>query len=179
MFIDRVVDRYDEPHANLCGDCTLCLEACPTDAFAAPGVVDARRCIAYHTIENRGLVPLALRPKLTAHVFGCDVCQEVCPFNRRPSLPSGDPRSAARPIGLLSAEQLAALDAAAFARLSSGTALVRARHDGIRRNAALALGAARRRAARPVLERLAHDASALVSEAARWALARLGSRFRS
>jgi epoxyqueuosine reductase len=172
MFLDRAVDRYDQPQANLCGDCTLCLRGCPTAAFPSPGVVDARRCLSYQTIENHGLVPLSLRPKLGGHVFGCDVCQEVCPFNRA-DLPPGDARFAARPIGLMAPEELAALDQATFDKLAAGSALPRARFDGLRRNAVLAMGTARARRARPLLERLAADPSPLVSEAAQWVLARL------
>jgi epoxyqueuosine reductase len=173
MFVDRAVDRYDEPHPNLCGECTACLRGCPTRAFPAPGVVDARRCLSYQTIENRGAVPDELRGKLKGRIFGCDVCQEVCPFNRR-ELPAGDPIFAPRPLGGMTEEEIAALSPEEFSRLSSGMALARAQYDGLRRNAVLALGAARRRRARPLLERLSHDPSALVRDAARWSLARLG-----
>jgi epoxyqueuosine reductase len=169
MFLDRAVDGHDSPHANLCGDCTRCLTACPTDALPSPGVVDARRCISYQTIENQGLVPLELRPRLRGHLFGCDVCQEVCPFNRT-ELPAGDARFAARPLGLMREEEIAALSREAFDRLSAGMALARARYDGLRRNAILALGPARARQARPLLERLALDDSPIVRDAARWAL---------
>jgi epoxyqueuosine reductase len=100
MFLDRAVDVYDEPYANQCGECTRCLVGCPTEAIPTPGVVDARRCIAYHTIESPDVAPEALRPRLRGHLFGCDVCQEVCPFNQR-DLPEGDPRFAARPLGLM------------------------------------------------------------------------------
>jgi epoxyqueuosine reductase len=172
MFLDRAVDRYDPPHGELCGDCTLCLRACPTGAFPAPGVVDARRCLSYQTIENQGVVPEEVRDGFKGRVFGCDVCQEVCPFNRRP-LPTGDARFDPRPLGLMAAEELAALTADEFERLSSGMALARAGYDGLRRNAVLALGASRKRQARPLLERLSEDPSELVAEAARWALARL------
>ena len=89
MFVDREVDAYDEPHDERCGDCTLCLRGCPTQAFPSPGVVDARRCLAYHSIENHGDVPEPLRRAFRGRVFGCDVCQDVCPFNRGP-LPEGD-----------------------------------------------------------------------------------------
>jgi epoxyqueuosine reductase len=169
MFLDREVEAYDEPQANLCGDCTLCLTACPTSALPAPGVVDARRCISYQTIENQGLVPLSLRPRLRGHLFGCDVCQEVCPFNRA-DLPEGDPRFDPRPLGLMPAEEVAALSREAFDRLSAGSGLARAKYDGLRRNAIFALGPARARRARALLERLAQDPSPIVSDAARWAL---------
>jgi epoxyqueuosine reductase len=169
MFLDRAVDDYDQPHANLCGDCTRCLSACPTEALPVPGVVDARRCISYQTIENEGLVPLSLRPRLRGHLFGCDVCQDVCPFNRG-ELPEGDPRFDPRPLGLMPPEQVAALSREEFERLSAGTALARAKYDGLRRNAIFALRPARARRTRALLERLAQDPSPLVSEAARWVL---------
>jgi epoxyqueuosine reductase len=174
MFIDRAVDTYDSPHDNRCGDCTLCLKACPTQAFPQPGVVDARRCISYQSIENRAVVPLPLRRGFRGRVFGCDVCQDVCPFNRA-DLPPGDARFDARPIGLMSPQQLAGLSAEEFQRLAAGSALARAQYDGIRRNAVLALGAARDVRARALLERLASDASAVVSEAATWALGEIGN----
>ena len=176
MFLDRAVDRYDQPHPGLCGDCDRCLRACPTRAFPAPGVVDARRCLSYQTIENnQAPIPVPLRLRLKTRVFGCDACQEICPFNHA-ALPAGDPRFAPRPLGLMSPEEIAGLTPDQFARLSSGMALARARYDGLRRNAILALGAARRESARPLLRRLADaDASVMVREAARWALARLST----
>jgi epoxyqueuosine reductase len=170
MFLDRAVDVYDQPHGNLCGDCTRCLVGCPTDAFPRPGVVDARRCLAYHTIESAELAPPDLRPRLRGHVFGCDVCQEVCPFNHR-DLPAGDDRLRARPLGLMPDEQIAALGREEFDQLSAGMALVRAQYDGMRRNAILALGPARARRARPLLLRLSDDESPVVQAAARWVLA--------
>jgi epoxyqueuosine reductase len=172
MFLDRAVDAYDAPHPNLCGDCEACLKGCPTAAFPTPGVVDARRCLSYQTIENQGPVPEELRPRFVGRVFGCDICQEVCPFNRK-TLPEGDARFAPRPLGTMSAEEIAGLTAPEFDRLAAGMALVRAQYDGLRRNAVLALGAGRRQEARPLLEKLCEDASPLVAEAARWSLARL------
>jgi epoxyqueuosine reductase len=175
MFMDRAVDRHDQEQAQLCGDCTRCLQACPTDAFPAPGVVDARRCLSYQTIENQGLVPLPLRPRVTGHVFGCDVCQEVCPFNHG-ELPVGDARFAARPLGLLPPEQIAALDREQFDRLAPGMALARPGYDGLRRNAILALGKVRGQRVRPLLARLADDPSPIVKDAARWLLEQLDQR---
>jgi epoxyqueuosine reductase len=176
MFVDRAVDRFDDRHANLCGACARCLPACPTRAFPEPGVVDARRCIAYQTIENRGLVPLGLRPRLRRHVFGCDVCQDVCPWNAGAA--GGEVAAAppARELGLMPPEAVAALPPEEIRRRAAGSALARVGPDGLRRNALLALGPARARRLRPLLERLAADPSPLVSEAARWVLFRVTSR---
>lgn len=175
MYLNRAVDAYDEPMEDLCGSCDRCLRACPTAAFPAPQVVDARKCIAYQSIENRGPVPEALRPGFRTRAFGCDVCQDVCPFNRHAEAPAPDPVVAPRPIGLMSPRALAELDEASFVRLAAGTPLPRIGYHGLRRNAVFALGAARDETARPTLERLAHDADAQVAEAARWALQRLSS----
>jgi epoxyqueuosine reductase len=172
MFMDRAVSAYDEPHDDRCGSCTLCLRGCPTKAFPAPGVVDARRCLSYQSIENRGEVPEALRRGFRGRVFGCDVCQEVCPYNRG-EVPEGDERFAPRPLAGLEPAALAALPPAELERLAAGMALARANPDGLRRNALYAIGAARDRAARPVVERLTGDPSPTVREAAAWALHRL------
>jgi epoxyqueuosine reductase len=172
MFLDRAVDRYDEPQESLCGACTRCLDACPTEAFAGPGVVDSRRCIAYQSIENRGGVPEALRQGFVGRVFGCDVCQDVCPFNHD-GVPEGDARFAARPLSARRPAELAAMSEDQFMTEAAGMAVMRTGYHGLRRNALYAIGAARTRAARPVVERLCDDSNPNVSEAARWALARL------
>jgi epoxyqueuosine reductase len=175
MYLDREVDAHDAPHADLCGDCALCLRACPTDAFPAPGVVDARRCIAYHTIENEGHAPDDVRPRLRGHLFGCDVCQEVCPFNHA-GRPPGDDRLRPRALGLMPPSEVAALSPEDHARLAPGTALARAGYHGLRRNAILAMSAAEAARSRALLERLAGDASPIVADAARWRLQRLEPR---
>jgi epoxyqueuosine reductase len=172
MFMDREVDAYDEPHDERCGDCVLCLRGCPTKAFPSPGVVDARRCLSYQSIENRGEVPEALRRGFRGRVFGCDVCQDVCPFNRG-ALPEGDARWEPRPLAGLAPAELAALGLDEFQRLSAGMAVARAQYDGLRRNALYAIGASRDRAARPVVEKLAEDSSPAVRGAAAWARDRL------
>jgi epoxyqueuosine reductase len=173
MFVDRAVDAYDRPHDGRCGSCTLCLEGCPTGAFPSAGVVDARRCLSYQSIENHGAVPEDLRLEFRGRLFGCDVCQDVCPWNHRPQ-PEGDARFAPRPLAALSPAEVAALTPEAFHRLAAGMAVARAQYDGLRRNALYAIGAARDRAARPAVDRLAQDASEVVRDAARWAQGRLG-----
>ena len=172
MFLDQAVDRYDAPQENLCGDCTRCLRACPTRAIPEPGVVDARRCLAYQSIENRGQVPVPLRRGFVGRVFGCDVCQDVCPFNHD-GIPAGDPRFEPRALAMMAPAEMAALERGDFDRLAAGMALVRPRYDGFRRNALLALGAARDRSARAIVDKLRGDGSAMVSEAAAWALSRI------
>ncbi len=172
LILDREVDRYAEgPQLDRCGSCNLCVSSCPTEAITADGLVDSRRCLSYQTIENRGEVPEPLRSAFGGLVFGCDICQEVCPLNHAP-VQAGD-RFAPRAVAGLSARELAGLTRERYAELIPGTALARAKYDGLRRNAAYALGAAREREARPVLEQLAGDESEQVRSAARWALEQL------
>jgi epoxyqueuosine reductase len=179
MFLDRAVDAYDEPQSNLCGDCTRCLGACPTGAFPEPGVVDARRCIAYQSIENRAAVPEPVRKGFVGRVFGCDVCQDVCPFNRD-DIPVGDARFTPRDLAMLSPAEMAALTEDDYRRLSAGMALVRAQYDGFRRNALLMIGAARASddTSRSVADLLRADPSPIVAEAATWALEQIDARTR-
>ncbi len=173
LILDAQVDRYAEgPTTDVCGRCQLCLTACPTGALVAERVVDARRCLSYQTIENEGPAPAALRPAYQQIAFGCDVCQDVCPLNVTPVL-AGE-RFSPRPVAGLSVQQLAALTPDAYAQLTPGTPLARAGYDGLRRNAAYALGASKDQAARSLLERLVGDPSPLVADAARWALEQLG-----
>jgi epoxyqueuosine reductase len=172
MVLDRAVDAYDSPAPRRCGECRKCLDACPTHALPSPGVVDARRCLSYHTVENHGAVPPDVREALGPRVFGCDACQEVCPFNLG-ELPPGDPRQAPRPLGLVDAAAIAALSEEEFAALSSGTPMRRIGYHGLRRNACLSLGAVGAQDSRALLARLATDPEARVAEAARWALGRI------
>ena len=173
MVLDREVDQvFEAEPAQPCGRCRLCLDACPTGAIVAEGVVDAGRCLSYQTIENEGPVLPALRAALADTVFGCDVCQDVCPHNRR-EVRAGQ-RFAPRPVASLPARALAGLSRSEWEALAPGTALVRAGYDGLRRNACYALGAAGDSGARVLLEGLAGDAAAGVREAAAWALEQLG-----
>jgi epoxyqueuosine reductase len=174
LILDAEVDAYAAgPEADRCGNCTLCVSACPTDALDGEGRVDAGRCLSYQTIENHGPVPEALRQAMDGLAFGCDVCQEVCPLNDSP-VPAG-PRVAPRAVAQLGVRELAALSPEQYQEMIPGTALARAKYDGLRRNAVYALGAARDGGAAPLLRRLAGDSSELVSSAARWALERLNA----
>jgi epoxyqueuosine reductase len=164
---------YDRPTPDHCGTCTRCLDACPTDAFLEPYVLDARRCISYLTIELKGAIPEALRPYMGQHIFGCDICQDVCPWNRKrhfTSEPGLQPRS--EQIHPLLAD-LAQLTPAAFKQRYRGTALERTRRRGLLRNVCVAMGNSGNREFIPLLETLLDDAEALVREHAAWALARL------
>lgn len=167
---------YDPPHAvDYCGTCTACLDACPTQAFPEPGVLDARRCVSYLTIEHRGAIPVELRTGLGDWLFGCDVCQEVCPWNRR--APTGDvvewgPRADLATVDLV---ELLRLDDAEFRQRFRGTPLWRAKRRGVLRNAAIVLGNQRREAAVDALGRALEDEESLVRGAAAWALGRIGS----
>lgn len=176
--IEREVDRYDSDDParrawDACGSCTLCMDACPTSAIVSEQVVDARLCLSYQTIENPAPVPAELREAFEGRVFGCDVCQDVCPLNARPL--QAVERFAPRAVAGLDLRAIAALTRESFAQLTPGTPLARAGYDGLRRNAAYALGAMRDGQARGILERLALDEgeSPTVREAARWALERL------
>ncbi len=174
MVLDVEVDVYATVAAeDRCGKCTLCVSACPTGAIVADQVIDARACLSYQTIENEAAIPVVVRGTMAGLAFGCDICQEVCPLNRDP-LVAGE-RFAPRPVSALTVAQLAGLTAAEFGSLAPGTPLARAKYDGVRRNAAYALGAAKDASARALLERLAGDHAPRVAEAAAWALTQLGS----
>jgi epoxyqueuosine reductase len=192
----------DSPAPDRCGTCTLCLEACPTEAFPTPYVLDARRCISYLTIELRGAIPEELRPAIGANVIGCDICQDVCPWNRKSPLswapefqprkilvaPESPERGAAdgaaeeeRSLLAPPLDRLASLTQREFSAIFRNSAVKRAKWRGLIRNACIALGNAElppgsesyyRAAA--LLERLSVGEDALIAEHARWALRRLG-----
>jgi epoxyqueuosine reductase len=166
--------RPDPPHeTSHCGSCTACLDACPTQAFVGPGVLDARRCISYLTIELKGPVPKELRPGMGDWLFGCDVCQEVCPWNRK--APAGtEPAFAGRPdLVAVDAVELLGLSEEAFRHRFRSTPLWRPRRRGLLRNAALVLGNRGDPAALPALRRALDDPEPLVRDAARWAIDRI------
>jgi epoxyqueuosine reductase len=187
----------EPPAADLCGNCRLCLDACPTQAFVEPYLLDARRCISYLTIELRDAIPEELRAGIGRAVIGCDICQDVCPWNRKAPatrLVAFQPREASRPTENGKEEMgngghspfspelewLASLTQADFSEIFRGSAVKRAKWRGLVRNACVALGNARiaRESAAYarvtlLLSRLADADDTLIAEHARWALARL------
>ncbi len=163
--------EYDQPfHTDHCGTCRACLDACPTSAFVAPYVMDATRCISYLTIELRDTIPSALRPLIGDWLFGCDVCQEVCPWNRRAppaSDPAYEPIEAHNPIDLV---QLFDLDEEQFQKRFGSTPLARPGRAALLRNAAIVLGNQRAESGRAALEKGLRDPSPVVRAACAWAL---------
>ncbi|HYX68439.1 MAG TPA: tRNA epoxyqueuosine(34) reductase QueG [Terriglobales bacterium] len=177
LFLGVILTSLElEPGASLpdrCGSCTRCLDVCPTQAFPAPYELDASRCIAYLTIEKRGTMPEELRAGMGRHVFGCDLCQEVCPWNHKAPVtaaPEFQPRLDRVNPAL---EWLAELSEEEFRQKFQGTAVRRAKRSGLRRNAVVAMGNSGDLSFLPQLERLAQDPDAMVAEHARWALRRL------
>jgi len=163
----------EPPH---CGSCTACLDACPTQAFVDAHVLDARRCISYLTIELTGPIPRELRPLCGAHVFGCDICQDVCPFNASATPRPAAPELALRPtLEAPDLVELLELGSGAYRRLVRQSALGRVSRARLARNAAVALGnSGDPRAVAPLSRALRSHSSALVRGHAAWALGRLG-----
>ena len=161
----------DQPfEASHCGRCTACLDSCPTDAFVGPFQLDSRRCISYLTIELRGPIGLEARPDLGDWVFGCDVCQEVCPWNRK--APAGtDPQLRPRPeLARLDLLELFHLTQDQFRQRFKRTALERAKRRGLLRNAAIVLGNRGNPDALPTLEKARADPDPVIAEAVQWAI---------
>jgi epoxyqueuosine reductase len=165
----------DVPHeTSHCGTCTRCLDACPTDAFPEPYVLDSRKCIAYLTIELKESIPASLRPGVGEWLFGCDICQDVCPWNHkspRKNDPAFRPRSDLNPADLT---DFLGLDDADFRHLFATSALTRPGRAGLLRNAAIVLGNQRDVRAVPALERALADSEPIVRGAAAWALGQIG-----
>ena len=164
----------DAPHADLCGSCTACQTACPTDAFPAPYRLDARRCISYLTIEHKGPIPLEFRRAVGNRIYGCDDCLAACPWNRFAS--SAQANKAFAPRAELTAPALGdllALDEAAFRQIFSGSPIKRIGRDRMVRNAAVAAGNSGSPDLIAPLQKLLDDGSEVVRDAAQWALAEL------
>ena len=157
----------DLPAPDRCGTCTRCIDACPTDAFIAPYQLDSNKCISYLTIEKRGQIEETLRAGMGRHVFGCDICQDVCPWNRKAPASSA-PEFAPRPELVNPAlDWLAEISDAEFRRTFRGSPVRRAKRSGLRRNAVIAAGNSGDREFLPLLEKLALDEDQTVAESAR------------
>ena len=163
----------DLPVPDRCGTCTRCIQACPTDAIVAPYQLDSSRCISYLTIEKRGSIAPDLRVWMGRHVFGCDICQDVCPWNRKAPVSKAaefGPRA-----GLVNPalDWLAEMSAEEFSEVFHGSPIRRAKRSGLRRNAAIAMGNSGKPEFLPTLQKLAQDEDETVAESARWAITRL------
>jgi epoxyqueuosine reductase len=183
------LDVAEAPPPDRCGTCRKCLDACPTQAFSAPYVLDASRCISYLTIELRGPIPEEFREAMGNHVFGCDICQDVCPWNRKSPrttakefAPRGLPENNGGDESLFFPEllRIARLSPEEFREVFRGSAIKRTKWAGIIRNACIALGnegskadAGTRREIVEALGRLAGYADPVIAESARWALSRI------
>jgi epoxyqueuosine reductase len=163
----------DLPAPDRCGTCTRCLDACPTGAFLAPYQLDANKCISYLTIEKRGSIPEEWREGMGRHIFGCDICQDVCPWNRK--APATDALEFQPREKLVNPplQWLAEMRAEEFREVFRGSPVRRAKLGGVRRNAAIAMGNSGDRDFAPTLEKLREDEDPVVAESAGWALQRL------
>jgi epoxyqueuosine reductase len=170
----------DQPFdADRCGTCTRCLDACPTNAFVAPRELDATRCISYLTIELRGAIPETLREAVGGNVYGCDICQDVCPWNHRFSHELREPALAARAVNsrdaATTARDILGLDEPSYRSQYRRSPMKRAKLAGLKRNAAVVLGNVGTKADIPILEAMLESGGALEREHALWALERLRS----
>ena len=177
VFLGQIITNLaltpDPPSQKTCGSCVRCIDACPTGAIVAPYVVDNTRCISYLTIENRGPIPPELRPQILDWVFGCDICQEVCPVNRK-AQPTTEPAFNRAGLSMVDLVELLEMDEAEFRQRFAGTPVMRAKRIGLQRNACVALGNAANPDAVPALARALATAEPLVKRHAAWALGQIG-----
>lgn len=169
----------DEPMESRCGSCTLCLDACPTDAFVKPFVLDARKCVSFLTIEHRGAMPESLRSSVGDRWFGCDDCQDVCPYNQSKAtrVESSTQFSLGERWSARTIESLVTMDEREFEKLTQGSALGRPGREGLVRNALIVLGNTGTRAHLPLIERvIERESSEVLRDAARWAIAAIEGR---
>jgi len=166
----------DQPLKKSCGSCDACLRVCPTGALVKPGVLDNRRCISFWTIEHRGVIPREIRPLIGEWIFGCDLCQEICPVNVRPDAPDAEALTAFGPMmePRPRLEELLPLDEETFRARFRQSAVWRTRRSGLLRNVCIALGNVADRRSVPALSRALVDNEALIRGHAAWALGRLG-----
>jgi epoxyqueuosine reductase len=180
LFLGVILTSLDLPAdtaaPDRCGSCTRCIDACPTNAIVAPGKLDARLCIAYLTIEKRGTVPEELRPAMGHHIFGCDICQDVCPWNNKAgnapptSLPEFQPQEQLYHPDL---HWLAQLDEESYRRVFRGSPVKRTKYAGLKRNVAIAMGNSGSKEFVSDLQKMADEGDSVVVEHAEWAIRKL------
>ena len=161
--------RPDLPAPDRCGTCTRCIDACPSDALIAPYQLDSRKCISYLTIEKRGTIPEEMRGLMGRHIFGCDICQDVCPWNSKAPVTEAAEFEPRPELVNPALDWLAEMTAETFRQAFRDSPVRRAKHAGLRRNAAIAIGNSGDRKLLPVLDKLARDEDESVAESARWA----------
>ena len=161
------------PAPDRCGSCTRCISACPTDAITAPYQLDSNKCISYLTIEKRGAIADELRSGMGRHVFGCDICQDVCPWNRKAPATEADEFQPRNELVNPDLERLAEMSEEEFRRQFRGSPVRRAKWSGLRRNVTIAMGNSGERDFLPTLQRLASDEDEPVRESAQWAMRKL------
>jgi epoxyqueuosine reductase len=159
--------------ADRCGSCTRCIDACPTDALIAPRQMDASRCIAYLTIEKKGSIAEDLRAPMGRQVFGCDICQDICPWNRKAPVGKSGSLPARAELVNPALEWLADMDGPTFNRWFRGSPLERTRRKRVRRNVAIAMGNSGERRFLPQLQQWMSEDDAVLADAANWAVKRL------
>ena len=163
----------DFPAPDRCGTCTRCIDACPTNALIAPYQLDSNRCISYLTIEKRSAIPEEMRVGMGRHVFGCDICQDVCPWNRKAPVTTTAEFQPRPELVNPALDWLAEMSAEEFRQTFSGSPVRRTKLAGLRRNAVIAIGNSGDRKFLPVLEKIAKDEDPVLAETAQWARAKL------
>jgi epoxyqueuosine reductase len=161
------------PAPDRCGSCTRCIDACPTDAIVAPYRLDSNKCIAYLTIEKRGEIPEKMREGIGRHVFGCDICQDVCPWNQKAPATTIEEFQPREELVNPALEWLAEISAEEFRARFRGSPVSRTKRTGIRRNAVIAMGNSGELRFLPALTRLLEDEDDTVNHAAAWAVKKL------
>jgi len=159
-----------------CGSCTRCIDACPTDALIAPREMDASRCIAYLTIEKKGIIPTELREPMGRQVFGCDICQDVCPWNRRAPIAVKEGMEARRELVNPALTWLASLDNQGFRKYFAGSPVERTRRKRLHRNVAIAMGNSGDSSFLPQLEAWSAGDDEVLAESALWAIGQIQRR---
>jgi epoxyqueuosine reductase len=161
------------PAPDRCGTCTRCIDACPTDALIAPYRLDSNKCIAYLTIEKRSAIPEEIRSGMGRHIFGCDICQDVCPWNRKAPATHAIELQPRAELVNPALDWLAEISAEEFRRSFRGSPLQRTKRTGVRRNAVIAMGNSGDKSFLPLLEKLSSDEDEVVAESAAWAVREL------